>query len=141
MKDKAPDFAFLNPELFCLPIVDGRSDSGFRADPQTMQWYTRLMNILLAAVLAITFFGSITPSPQLNRESSVFSTVALQLQNDSRNQASPSPRDQAPDTITSPTRVWRYVIIGSAVVILALIGVFAGFRFASRDRTRNMPRS
>ncbi len=42
-----------------------------------------------------------------------------------------------PSGIGSETRVWRYVVLGSAVVILVPIGVIAGFRLKHTINKRN----
>lgn len=111
------------------------SNIAFAAVSTDMQCYTRVMIIMATAVLAITFSVAMMPIPSVSSDAGGFSTVVLQVQS---NLPDPSvntqQREQRPDLVASPTRVWRYVIIGSAVVLVALIGVLVGFRFKNRSK-------
>lgn len=107
------------------------------------QCYNQNMNILLTAVLMVVF--SPVSTPHISAEHILFQfssigelTAFSQIQNGVFNQSSAerTPR-QEPRAIGSPTRVWRYVIIGSAIAILALIGVISSFRLKRYFAGRN----
>ena len=92
------------------------------------------MKFLLAVALMATFSmanlpGSFLENNQFEFGSPIKLALTSQIQNgESKPPSAVESRQQERAAVGSPTRVWRYVIIGSAIVILALIGVIAAFR-------------
>ncbi|MEJ7849062.1 MAG: hypothetical protein WKF92_13340 [Pyrinomonadaceae bacterium] len=89
-----------------------------------------MMKILLAAVL-LGLFSSANIWSDLAAHNTAIIGFALTLQSQSIESKPPSAA-QSPEqeraAVGSPTRVWRYVIIGSAIVVFALAGVIAAFK-------------
>ncbi len=111
--------------------------------PSNRRCYTPIMKLLLAAMFmaAFSYFdskGILTDHipVKINTISKFTFTTRIQDPTSKPASASQSPQ-QARAAVGSPTRVWRYVIIGSAIIILALVGVIALYRLKRYIEARN----
>ncbi|MBC7901305.1 MAG: hypothetical protein H7070_14770 [Saprospiraceae bacterium] len=90
---------------------------------------------LFAVILSLGFFQSVG-AIQTKTEIRYVQALALQNQNEPSNSNPASqPPQQRRGEIGSPTRVWRYVVIGFGVLIFILIGVTAAFKLKRRLTT------